>query len=968
MDPNSSPWPYAYNRIVPPASGSSSAEDFQHPHLASSAQSLLLQAASFNAAASGGSFVSPSPISSYNPVFQQIYHHAASAVQPKPAHFASTTVNTPHRQLQIPATLDKQLTSFQNQAAIAAVSSAAAAAVNNAAATNYYGENSSSSGASPSPTTASITPTTLSWNAPTMLSNTFLAVQQQTQQQQQAQQQQQQQQQQHQQQQLNLVTDKVAEEKQVQQQQQMSVAKPTKTPRKRQPKKTLVANDYEAERGSQSEASTSHHQQQQHVQQQQQQQQQTTYYDFNNFLSDAVAPKQGYASASDTARTGTSIATTGTNKPTNFGICNPNNSSAQSATKPNSASGAAASSSLAVAVNNGSAAAVTTVVGAAAGSGTTYVPPEKKPVVGTSIGEKKTQFMDSYLKFLQGDREEETATSSKSGRRNNVQKSQGGGGGGGKRSKQNNSTNNATNNASNNSGGGVAAPAQSEEAVAAGHLQGSMVDAHAAGGTLMTGDDGHQIKILSQTQILPKKRPHAQMAAAAAAAAASPSAISNPLNLPPRREQCLRKAKQNSIAVLGTGGGNDDQMAEPDEFADSDTDPVWTPQDDDSNDDGRGYKRKAARRSKGSPRKHFSQQQPQQQQQQQPQQHHNAVVSNDGYTLNQEIASSSSGYGNTTGAGASDNFKTGDFIVLRSDLVNDWPTIWQVDSKCILQKYEPFYQNGKMFYRNMSKYASWNLETKKLYLKAPVRIQVQSHTETIVEFMRSELLADDTEQFIEKIMEDYLSFRDHFEIYIQTMISQVLDPSFFSEITREKDEYFLASVRAIDTIMENCKRKLLSITPWTRSVIASIETWPKCHVFTEWGQNNLTQKNCAGCHQPGISVRFLLFGHPYNSNTMQSVPTDARITYEKDILLCRICAARADIFHKIAHEKYNLYINCSRRVSELQQENPGKTSTEILNDLLAEHNWIDELFRNMRNSWAEVESLERQKRFREVSQ
>lgn len=64
----------------------------------------------------------------------------------------------------------------------------------------------------------------------------------------------------------------------------------------------------------------------------------------------------------------------------------------------------------------------------------------------------------------------------------------------------------------------------------------------------------------------------------------------DPLTLPPRREQCLRKAKQGSIHAMlmsnsGAGGNGtnnpDDQLAEPDEFADSDTDPVWTPQDDD---------------------------------------------------------------------------------------------------------------------------------------------------------------------------------------------------------------------------------------------------------------------------------------------------------------------------------------------------------------------------------------------------
>ncbi|CAD7005589.1 unnamed protein product [Ceratitis capitata] len=454
----------------------------------------------------------------------------------------------------------------------------------------------------------------------------------------------------------------------------------------------------------------------------------------------------------------------------------------------------------------------------------------------------------------------------------------------------------------------------------------------------------------------------------------------------------------HAIFGAGTGAGSssgvaDNEDQEPDEFADSDTDPVWTPQEEDS-EDGRSYRRKTSRRNKSAPRKsNYNQpqqgqqqqtalnqvQQQQQQQQQQPQQHQAQQPQQlsqqqqqvqqqqqqqnvDGYTPNKANASS---YANATLD--ADNFKTGDFIVLRSDLVNDWPTIWQVDTQCILQKYEPFCQNGKMFYRNMSMYSSWNLDSKKLYVKAPVRIQVQSHKETIVEFMRSELLADDTEQFIEKIMEDYLRYRDNFEIYIQTMISQVLDPSFFLEITREKDEYFLGSVRIIDSIMDNCKRKLLSITPWTRSIIVSIETYPKCHVFTEWGQNNLTQRIVVAV----ISQVFLCvscFSVIHIMRTLCNRCRLIRVWHVRRTYCCVAYVLHVLIFHKIAHEKYNLYIQCSSRVAEQQQECPGKSSTEILNDLLAEHNWVDELFRNMRNSWAEVESLERQKRFREVSQ
>lgn len=102
--------------------------------------------------------------------------------------------------------------------------------------------------------------------------------------------------------------------------------------------------------------------------------------------------------------------------------------------------------------------------------------------------------------------------------------------------------------------------------------------------------------------------------------------------------------------------------------------------------DGKGFKRKMARRTKSSPRKHFNQQQmqqvvqQQQQQQQQPQQQlqqqspvqqqqqqqqqppQNPVVSNDGYTLNHDMANTSANYTNSSGAGAgSDNFKVKKF-------------------------------------------------------------------------------------------------------------------------------------------------------------------------------------------------------------------------------------------------------------------------------------------------------------------
>lgn len=47
-------------------------------------------------------------------------------------------------------------------------------------------------------------------------------------------------------------------------------------------------------------------------------------------------------------------------------------------------------------------------------------------------------------------------------------------------------------------------------------------------------------------------------------------------------------------------------------------------------------------------------------------------------------------------------FQTGEFIVSRQDIFIDWPPIWRVESKTLLQKFEPFHSDNKTIYRSLS--------------------------------------------------------------------------------------------------------------------------------------------------------------------------------------------------------------------------------------------------------------------------
>ncbi|VVC91609.1 unnamed protein product [Leptidea sinapis] len=205
-------------------------------------------------------------------------------------------------------------------------------------------------------------------------------------------------------------------------------------------------------------------------------------------------------------------------------------------------------------------------------------------------------------------------------------------------------------------------------------------------------------------------------------------------------------------------------------------------------------------------------------------------------------------------------YQSGEFITLKSELNEMWPAMWRVDGKTLLQKFEPFEENGKVLYRNIS-------------------------TMIVI-----------------------LSRR---ECWRPRCIRRILRSTF-------KHEYFLSNVKTVDEVTETMRSRVssgvLGNGGGARSIDAAVGTWPGLSVTAGNG-------TCRACSRPAVA-RLLLYGQPYNPGTLEPVQPDARLAYEKEFLVCTTCCGRVQLYSRISHQKYLMYAECSKRVAEKRMQNP----------------------------------------------
>ncbi|KAI1297136.1 Glutamine and serine-rich protein 1 [Halotydeus destructor] len=308
--------------------------------------------------------------------------------------------------------------------------------------------------------------------------------------------------------------------------------------------------------------------------------------------------------------------------------------------------------------------------------------------------------------------------------------------------------------------------------------------------------------------------------------------------------------------------------------------------------------------------------------------------------------------------------RTGDFVVSQDESKQEYPIIWRIEGKSLLQRFEPAQQDGVTIYNNSSSYSAWNPTVRQRYVGLDVRIISCSRTKIVVEKLGltkgnasvvTNLESVPEPETDDKCKENLTNsqLQGDFEVFIQTLISQALDPHFIIEIVNENDDYFLSHVQAIDEHCQRKKNRFFTKVKWDSSVVKCVESFPLYNIAS---QNNAKDLRCKLCHDNWSSHIFNFYGDYYDLTTLENRTEKPEVKLTK-YAACDNCKEKIILFSKLHHQKYNFYMTCKEKVEEIRRADESKESHVILEQCLQDYEWIQKLFEELETLWSTCDKM-----------
>ncbi|XP_049268630.1 uncharacterized protein LOC119383774 isoform X2 [Rhipicephalus sanguineus] len=334
------------------------------------------------------------------------------------------------------------------------------------------------------------------------------------------------------------------------------------------------------------------------------------------------------------------------------------------------------------------------------------------------------------------------------------------------------------------------------------------------------------------------------------------------------------------------------------------------------------------------------------------------------------------------GAASTGELQPGDYIIAVADVHRARPPIWRIEGRSLLQRFEAL-ETGEdtLLYRNSSSFSAWNPLEQSKYANISVRVHSNSRSATVVEVLEihanpNSSLAKNggTEARSAACGDQQPNLEEKFEVYLQTLLSHVLDPNFLAEVHRENDEYFLANLQTVDG--ENERRGSQIRQPlWGPELWLVITTRPDVRVTDlrptqATAAVNIETENSAGgnevivikkepvdetlCEACGkdVASRLAEFsGGPYDMLDLSLEPRCDDKPWACSFQLCASCADPLPTFSELYHYKYHTFHRCREKIERLKQEQNVTESHIILERCLQDDTWVNQMYSNLQKLW-----------------